>query len=74
MSERKRDRDPFIVQTLRHRQHLHEIFERKDELALKGEKLAQHRLCEAEQNVKVMHWEKRNSVIALYEINQESGP
>ena len=59
------------MQSLRDRQHLHEILERKAQLAVRGEKLAQQRLYEAEADVEVKHWEKRNSDIALCEINQE---
>ena len=36
----KRDRDQNVVQTLRERQHLHNILERKAELAVRGEELA----------------------------------
>ena len=67
----KRDRAQNIVQTLKNRQHLHKIPERKAEVAVRREKLAQRRLYEAEANVEVKHWEKRNSDIALYEIKQE---
>ena len=38
---------------------------------MKGEELAQQRFFEAEADVVVNHWEKRNSDIALYEVNQE---
>ena len=41
------------------------------ELAVQEEKLAQQRLYEAEADVEVIHWEKRDSDIAHYEINQE---
>ena len=63
--KRTRDRHQYVVQTLRDRQNLHKIFERKAELAARGEKLAQQRLYEAEADVEVKHWEKRNSNIAL---------
>ena len=71
VSKAKRDRDVSVVQTSRDRQHLHKILERKGELAVRREKLAQPRLYEAEGDVEVKHWEKRNSDIALYDINQE---
>ena len=71
VSKGKRDRDQNVVQTLRDRENLHTILERKAELAVRGEKLAQQRLYEAEADVEVKHWEKTNSDIALYEINQE---
>ena len=45
--------------------------ERKAELAVRGEKPAQQRLYEAEADVEVNHWEKRNSDTALHETNQE---
>ena len=57
--------------TLRDRQNLLKILERKAELAARGETLAQQRLYQAETDVEVKLWEKRNSVIALDEINQE---
>ena len=38
---------------------------------MRGGKLAQQRLYEAEADVEVKHWERRNSDLALYEINQE---
>ena len=71
MSKGKRDRHQNVVQTLTDRQHIHKIPERKADLAVRGEKLAQQRFCEAEADVEVKHWEKRKSDIALYEINQE---
>ena len=71
LSKGKKDRDQNVVQTLRDRQNLHKILERKAELAVRGEKLAQQRLYEAEADVEVKHWEKRNSNIAPYEFNQE---
>ena len=47
------------------------IIERKADLTVRGEKLAQPRSYEAEADVEVKHWRKRDSDIALYEINQE---
>ena len=41
------------------------------ELTMRREKLAQQKSYEAEANVEVEHWEKRNSDSALHEINQE---
>ena len=43
VSRGKRDRDQNVVQTLRDRQNLHKILERKAELAVKGEQLAQQK-------------------------------
>ena len=71
VSKGKRDRDQNVVQTCRDRQYLHKILERTTELAVRGEKLAQQRIYEAEADVEVKHWEKRTSGTALYEINQE---
>ena len=59
------------MQSLTDRQNLHKILERKAELAVEGEKLAQPRLDEAEAEVEIKNSEKRDSDIALYEINQE---
>ena len=71
VSKMKRDRDQNVVHTSRDRQTLHEKPERKAELAVQGEKLVQQRLCEAEADVEVKHWEKRHSDIALCKINWE---
>ena len=71
VSKEKRDRDQSVVQTLRDRQHFHKILERKAELTVRGEKLARQRFFEAEADVEVKHWEKRNSEVAPYDINQE---
>ena len=65
VSKEKRDRDENVVQTLKDRQNLHKILERKAELAVRGEKLAQQRLYEAEADVELKHWEKRNSDTAF---------
>ena len=70
-SMEKRDRDLNVVQTLRDRQTLHKILERKAELAVRGEKIALQRFFKAGADVQVTHWEKRDSDIAPYEINQE---
>ena len=71
VSREKRDRDLNVVQSSRDRQHLHTILERKAELAVRGGKLAQLRFYEAGADVEMKHWEKKNSDISLYEINQE---
>ena len=65
------DQDQNVVQTLKDRNSLHTILERKAELAVRREQLAQQRLYEAEADVEVKHWEKRNLDIAFYEIHQE---
>ena len=41
-------------------------------MATRGEKLAQQRFFEAEADVEVKHWEKRNSDIAFHVINRDS--
>ena len=61
----------FSVVVQGDRRNLHNIHERKAEMAVRGEKLAQQRLFEADADVEVKHWERRNSDIALSEINQE---
>ena len=48
-----------------------QILEREAELAVRGEKLAQQRLYEAEADVEVEHLDKRNSDMALCWTNQE---
>ena len=53
----KRDRDQDVVQTFRDRQILHEILERKADLAVRGEKLAQRKIFEAEAEVEARNWE-----------------
>ena len=52
------------MQSVRDKQNLHKILERKAELAVRGEKLTQQKLYEAEADVEVKHWEKRNSDMA----------
>ena len=71
VSKEKRDRDQNVAQTLKERQNIPKILERKAEMAARGEKLAQQRSYDAEADVEVTHWEKRISDIALDEINQE---
>ena len=71
MSKEKRDRDQNVVQTLTDRQNLHKILEGKADLAVRGEKLAQQRLFEAEADVEVKHWRNKHSDMALYDVNQE---
>ena len=53
------------------RENLHKSFVRKAEIAVRGERMAQQRLYEAETEVVARNWEKRNSDIAIQEINQE---
>ena len=72
VSKEKRDRDQNVLQTLRDRQHLHNIFARKAELAMRG-KMVQQRLYEAEADVEVEYVGKGHSDISLFEINREFG-
>ena len=71
VSKGKRDRDQNVVQSLRGMQNLPKFLERKAEVAVRGEKLAQQRFHEAEAQVEIVNWETRDSDTALYEINQE---
>ena len=43
VSKRKRHRDQNVVQTLRDRQNLHKLLERKAELAVPGETMVQQK-------------------------------
>ena len=70
-SKGKRDRDQNVVHSLRDRENIHKIVERKAELAVQGECEAQRRLSEAEADMDIRNWEERNSDIALCETNQE---
>ena len=71
VSKEKRDRDQNVVQSFRDRQHLHKFLERKAELVVKGEK---NWLSKDYTKLKQTWREtlgKRDSDVALYEINQE---
>ena len=70
-SNGKRDRDQNVVQSLRETENLHTMLERKAELVVQGEIMVQQKLYEAEAEVEAGYREKRNSDIALREINQE---
>ena len=74
VSKENRDRDQNDVQTLRDRQNLHNILERKDELAARGEKLAQQRLYEAEADVEVEHWEEDIPILLIMRSIRSSSP
>ena len=69
----KRDRDTNVVHSSRDTQKLQKILERKVDLAVRGEREPQQKLCQAEAEVEVesKNWEKRNSEIAFREINKE---
>ena len=70
-SKGKRDRDQNVVHSLRDRKISKKILERKVDSAVRGERMAEQKLCEAEAEVEARNWEKRNSDIAFHEINQE---
>ena len=65
-SRGKRDRDQNVVQS-KHRENLHNIFERKAEIAVRGERMTLQNCMKLRQKLR----RKRNSDIALYEVNQE---
>ena len=54
----KRDRDSNVVQTLRDRENLHKILERKFELAVRRENAAQNKVSEAETNMEIKDWKR----------------
>ena len=60
-----------VVHSLRDSENLQKLLERKVDSAVRGEKMAQQNLYEAEFEVEARHWEKKNSDIAFHEINQE---
>ena len=63
-SKGKRDRDQNVEQSLRDRENFRKILARKAELAVRGEKLAQHKLYEAKADVEVIG--KREIRILLF--------
>ena len=74
VSKGKRDRDQNVVHTFRERQNLHKICERKAELAVRGEKLAQRRLHVAEADVEVKHREKEIRILLFMKSIRSSSP
>ena len=61
-----------VVHSLRDRENLQKILERKVDFAVRGEEReAQQKLYQAGAEVEAGNWEKRNSDIACQEINQE---
>ena len=58
------------MHSLRDRENLHNILERKVDSAVRGERMAQQK-CVAESGVEARNWKRRNSDIAFHEINQE---
>ena len=67
----KKDRDQNVVHSLRDRENLQKILERKVDSVVRGERMTQQKLFEAEAEVEARNWKKRNSDITLHEINQE---
>ena len=59
-SKGKRDRDQNVVQSLKDRGNLPTILERKAELAVRGERITQQTLYEAEAEVDAECWETKN--------------
>ena len=59
-----------VVHSLKDRENHQKIFERKVDLAARGEREAQQQLYEAEAEVEARNWEKRNSDIVLHEIKK----
>ena len=70
-SKGKRDRDTNVVHSLKDKENLQKIFERKVDLAFRGERAAQQKLFEGEAEVEARNWEKSNTDIAFREVNQE---
>ena len=70
-SKGKRDRDMNVVHSLNERENIQQVLERKVDFAVRGERVAQQELCEAQSEVEAKNWEKKNSEIAFREINQE---
>ena len=71
-SKGERDRDTYVVRSLKDWENLQKILERKvDSAQFERERVAQQKLYEAEAEVEARNWEKRNSDIAFRENNQE---
>ena len=71
LSKAKRDRDQNVVQILRDRQSLHKILERKAALPCEEKNWLSKAFTKLRQTWRSKNWERRDSDIALYEINQE---
>ena len=67
----KRDLSESISQSMRDRDNLLRIQEKKTELATQGENEAPRKLSEIEADVEIRKWEQRNSEIALFESDRE---
>ena len=68
-SKEKRDGDESVVHSLKDRENLQKILERKVDSAVRGEMMAQRKLYQAGAEVEARNWEKRNSDISFQEIN-----
>ena len=61
----------FFSSQLEDRENPQKIFEGKVDLAVRGERVTQQKLYEADTEVEAKNWETRNSETAFREINQE---
>ena len=59
------------MHSLRDREKLQKILERKLDLAVRGEREAQQKLYQAEAEVEARNWQKQRQNFAFQEINQE---
>ena len=71
LSRGKRNRDLESAQTLSERRNLHVYLEQKADLAVQGQRAPQKILSEAEAEMDIINWGKRNSDIAHCETNRE---
>ena len=55
-SKGKRDRDTNVVHSLKDRENLQKILERKLDSAVRGERVTQQKLYEAEAEVETRNW------------------
>ena len=67
----KRDRGESIGQSMRDRENLHKILERKAESSIQGENEAQKNYQRLKADVEIRRWEQRSSEIALHESYRE---
>ena len=67
---RERSRVQFCA-CVEDRDSLRKILERKVDLAIRGDKEAQHKLYQAGAEKEAKNWEKRNRDCSIQEINQE---
>ena len=68
----KRDRGESIGQSMRDRENLHKILERKAESSIQGGEWISEKLSEIEADVEIRRWEQRSSEIALHESYQRT--